>query len=1140
MNSRAWTWALLSVAVCYASNVAADNLEWTNPIDGDFDDATKWTVTSGVGAPPPAAGDSIFLNEAGAYTIKLTSNEAADFLRATSGTASLVGDTIATRTLDLTTDTADLSVRGAGTLNLGGIGTPLIVNVGDRFEVGHGSGGGDGTVNLSGAGSELNVLGVASHNIGISGNVGRVNVTDDAALSFVDESTLVLGRSSSGASSGFMDVVDGGDLTAGNIAIATIDSNAFGSLTVRGAGSTAAQTGDSTLSIGNATAATTLLQVIDNAVFTSGTGDITLGQSAVLNVGTVDQNTLNSFGAGGTFNANGPITTSPGSRIVVVDGVLNVNAGLDNSAGGQISLLSGGLLNIANGVFVANDATLDAPEFIVGGEGAGGATELRVSGFGSANVSTLLTIGSTREATVTVTGGGVLNNDPGGLGFNAITRVGQSDTGTLRIEAGSVVNSNDDATIGGTSTGDGTVEVVGVGAVWNVAETLTVGDFGTGTLRIEAGGVVNSATTSGGSVIIGRSGGAGAVEVDGEADGNASTWNHNGAIAVGFGGPGSLEITGGGAVNANSITAASDSGITVRVADPGSQLNVTNLNIGDESAGVLVVENRGLVTSTTSSLGNSLSPFASAEVSVTGGGSSWDAGMLTVGATQNASVGVIDGGLVSAGDTLLGESANAVGVLNVGQGGLVEVTGDLVVGGSGVGVLGLAGDPSPSGTAAIATVSGAVRFGTQAGNAVQLSNGQLEFGAMSIEDFGRITGDGGVLIGALDPISSFTDAASLPASLSGQTFDVSSVQLVNNGVLFGDRSFEVSLTNSAAGEVETVAGERLRFADGTNAGEINNFGGQIRFDGDATNQATGFVGGRGQFIADGGWTNEGAMAFTAGPADLLGDFTNTAGGVVVTSGSAVTTFFDDLEHNGAEIRTAEGSATVVLGEASGAGAYTGTGTVFFEGDLRPGNSPAVVSFEGDVSIGQTAGTLLELAGTELGEFDRLEIAGDLSLDGDLTVEIIEGFAPQLGASFEVISTGGQITGEFASETLIDLGKFLSLDVVYFSDAVLLTVVSNLPGDYNSDGTVNIADYTVWRNNLGSSVTLPGDTTPGEVSTVDYDVWRTNFGASLASSASVLTASVPEPSAVFLLMLSLMSIGLRMNRITPAARPTVVS
>lgn len=64
----------------------------------------------------------------------------------------------------------------------------------------------------------------------------------------------------------------------------------------------------------------------------------------------------------------------------------------------------------------------------------------------------------------------------------------------------------------------------------------------------------------------------------------------------------------------------------------------------------------------------------------------------------------------------------------------------------------------------------------------------------------------------------------------------------------------------------------------------------------------------------------------------------------------------------------------------------------------------------------------------------------------------------------------------------------------------------IDGDYNGDGTVDLADYTVWRDSLGQSIALPGDTTPGAVSIEDYSVWKTNFGSSLLPAA----ISVPEP------------------------------
>jgi len=73
----------------------------------------------------------------------------------------------------------------------------------------------------------------------------------------------------------------------------------------------------------------------------------------------------------------------------------------------------------------------------------------------------------------------------------------------------------------------------------------------------------------------------------------------------------------------------------------------------------------------------------------------------------------------------------------------------------------------------------------------------------------------------------------------------------------------------------------------------------------------------------------------------------------------------------------------------------------------------------------------------------------------------------------------------------------------------------VPGDYNVDGTVDAADYVVWRNQLGSGTALPNDNTPG-VALDDYQRWKSNFGLTTGAAAS---ASVPEPSAMLCLLLA---------------------
>ncbi len=252
------------------------------------------------------------------------------------------------------------------------------------------------------------------------------------------------------------------------------------------------------------------------------------------------------------------------------------------------------------------------------------------------------------------------------------------------------------------------------------------------------------------------------------------------------------------------------------------------------------------------------------------------------------------------------------------------------------------------------------------------------------------------------------------------------VTLSNVGTLFGNASLGTALIND--GQVETIAGERMRFAgaNNVNRGEIHNFGGQVRFDQSLANES--FIAGRGQFIA-GDWMNEGVMAFSGGNADVIGDLINLTGGQIVTTGVGVTTFFDDVVHNGLEIRTSAGSNSVFLGEVSGSGPFTGTGTVYFEGDLRPGNSPAIVEFEGDLVLGTLAATFIEIGGLNLGEFDQLQVAGDMYLDGNFHVSLIDGFTLGFNQEFLIADVGGALSGTFFGLDEGDLvGTFGSHDL----------------------------------------------------------------------------------------------------------------
>ena len=294
---------------------------------------------------------------------------------------------------------------------------------------------------------------------------------------------------------------------------------------------------------------------------------------------------------------------------------------------------------------------------------------------------------------------------------------------------------------------------------------------------------------------------------------------------------------------------------------------------------------------------------------------------------------------------------------------------------------------------------------------VRVDNSTFDFGITGYSSFQRIQATSGTLRGNVD-FNDVSDLASL-FEFQDSLANISEVVLANHGTLFGPATIKSSLSNEVDGQIEISSGERLRFAGATNhnRGELVNLGGILRFDNEVTNLADGFISGRGTFAAD-NWENNGVMAFSSGNADILGDVNQFGAGAIVTTGNGTTTFFDDVSHNGVEIRTSAGSTTVFLGGMTGVGSFTGAGTVIHEGDLRPGNSPGTLAYEGNVVMGQFSTTNFELAGILHGEFDRLEIGGDLFLDGLLNVSLIDGFELGYGMEFLVADIGGDLFGQF--------------------------------------------------------------------------------------------------------------------------------
>jgi serralysin len=112
------------------------------------------------------------------------------------------------------------------------------------------------------------------------------------------------------------------------------------------------------------------------------------------------------------------------------------------------------------------------------------------------------------------------------------------------------------------------------------------------------------------------------------------------------------------------------------------------------------------------------------------------------------------------------------------------------------------------------------------------------------------------------------------------------------------------------------------------------------------------------------------------------------------------------------------------------------------------------------------------------------------------------------------------------------------DSVQLYDLKLSTVAAVLAGDFNHDGIVDAADYTVWRDELGDTGGGMAADANGDniVNASDYAVWVSNFGhtAGGGGSGSLGTKSVPEPSTAALMLLPCVLFAMRCRR--RGARP----
>lgn len=173
------------------------------------------------------------------------------------------------------------------------------------------------------------------------------------------------------------------------------------------------------------------------------------------------------------------------------------------------------------------------------------------------------------------------------------------------------------------------------------------------------------------------------------------------------------------------------------------------------------------------------------------------------------------------------------------------------------------------------------------------------------------------------------------------------------------------------------------------------------------------------------------------------------------------------------------------------------------------NSPILMAFFGtgaDLNVSAYDGTAYQATGLSLtgGAWNRFAIDYTPGAD-DWTLTI--------NGTSQVQTTFNSRTADRGVGTINFFINNAGTGNPFFLDAVPESTPI-IDGDYNANGTVDAADYVVWRANVGTTNMLPNDSIGGEIGDQHYLQWKTNFGATGDASGSVVGV-VPEPASFVL-------------------------
>jgi hypothetical protein len=346
------------------------------------------------------------------------------------------------------------------------------------------------------------------------------------------------------------------------------------------------------------------------------------------------------------------------------------------------------------------------------------------------------------------------------------------------------------------------------------------------------------------------------------------------------------------------------------------------------------------------------------------------------------------------------------------------------------------------------------------------------------------------------------------------TANAGSIFLNDNGQLKANAAF----TNNGSISILSANASVSGTGTFTNNGPFQWTGGQIT-------SGTGFFNNSNAFSMSGSssknliepFTNSGTVTQSGG-----GDFDIGSGNTISNLAGALYNITDD-----SSISIAFGGGSVSNSGTFRKSGGTGTSSIGVpltnSGTLAPNSG--TLSFTDTLTLNSLGTLAFQLRGsTASTDYGKLYKPGNLTLAGALQIMLGPGFMPALGNSFDLIDWGGpgggSLSGAFDFVRLPPLASGLKWDTSQLYTDGSLSIGVGIPGDFDENGVVEAADYVIWHKYLNTIY-----------SQSDYGIWRSHFGQSAPGAGSISATSIPEPSTITLLVLTVCSTAPR-RRVSP--------